>query len=221
MRVLLLEDDLALNDIVSEHLEDKGFDVTVAYSGDEALDFLIDEKYDLALLDINTPNMSGLEVLRTIREYKNNTPIIMITAYQDTKHLKEAFENGGDDYIKKPFDLEELDQRINKICRYFAIGQTSEIKIKENITFIPSDKTLTIDGKITQIAQKESDMLKYFCIHANRTISSDEFLQNIWTYEVMPNDATIRVYIKTLRELIGKDVITTHRGIGYKLNLEI
>ena len=221
MRVLLLEDDLALNDIVSEHLEDRGFDITLAYSGDEALDYLIEEKYDLALLDINTPNMSGLEVLKTIREYKNNTPIIMITAYQDTKHLKEAFENGGDDYIKKPFDLEELDQRINKICRYFAIGQTQEIIIKENIKFIPSDKTLLIDNEVVKIAQKESEMLKYFCTHANRIISSDEFLQNIWTYEVMPNDATIRVYIKTLRELIGKDTITTHRGIGYKFNLQL
>jgi DNA-binding response OmpR family regulator len=220
MKVLLLEDDLALNDIISEHLEDMGFTVTVAFSGDEALDFLIDEKYDLALLDINTPNMSGLEVLKTIREYKNNTPVIMLTAYQDTKHLKIAFENGGDDYIKKPFDLEELDQRINKICRYFAIGQTQEIVIRENIKFIPNDKTLTIDDKLINIAQKESDMLKYFCTHANRIISSDEFLQNIWTYEVMPNEATIRVYIKTLRELIGKDVISTHRGIGYKINLE-
>ena len=76
---LLLEDDLALNDIVSEHLEDRGFDVTVAFSGDEALDYLIDEKYDFALLDINTPNMSGLEVLRTIREYKNNTITISDT----------------------------------------------------------------------------------------------------------------------------------------------
>ena len=221
MRVLLLEDDLALNDIVSEHLKDRGFDITVAYSGDEALDYLIEEKYDLALLDINTPNMSGLEVLKTIREYKNNTPIIMITAYQDTKHLKIAFENGSDDYIKKPFDLEELDQRINKICRYFAIGQTQEIMIKDNINFTPSDNTLKIDGKVVKIAQKESEMLKYFCINANRIISSDEFLQNIWTYEVMPNEATIRVYIKTLRELIGKDVITTHRGIGYKLDLSV
>ncbi|MDC0933232.1 response regulator transcription factor [Arcobacteraceae bacterium] len=221
MKVLLLEDDLALNDIVSEHLEDMGFDVTVAFSGDEALDYLIDEKYDLALLDINTPNMSGLEVLKTIREYKNNTPIIMITAYQDTKHLKIAFENGGDDYIKKPFDLEELNQRINKICRHFAIGQTEEIIIKENIKFIPNDKTLLIDEKSVKIAQKESDMLKYFCTHANRVISTDEFLQNIWTYEVMPNEATIRVYIKTLRELIGKDVITTHRGIGYKIELRV
>jgi len=216
MKVLLLEDDVALSDILGEHLKDRGFDVTLAYSGDEALDHLVDEKYDLALLDINTPHTSGLEVLRTIREYKNRTPIIIITAYQDTKHLKEAFENGGDDYIKKPFDLEELDQRVNKICRHFSIEQTEEINIKENVTFVPSDNALIIEGKTTNIAQKESDILKYFCTHNNRIVSSDELLQNIWTYEDMPSDATIRVYIKTLRELLGKDIITTLRGIGYR-----
>jgi len=216
MKVLLLEDDVALSDIVGEHLKDRGFDVTLAYNGEEALDYLVDEKYDLALLDINTPHMSGLEVLRTIREYKNRTPIIIITAYQDTKHLKEAFENGGDDYIKKPFDLEELDQRVNKICRHFSIEQTEEITINQNVTFVPSDNALIIEGKTTNIAQKESDILKYFCTHSKRIVSSDELLQNIWTYEDMPSDATIRVYIKTLRELLGKDIITTLRGIGYR-----
>ncbi len=216
MKVLLLEDDVALSDIVGEHLKDRGFEVTLAYTGDEALDYLVDEKYDLALLDINTPNMSGLEVLRTIREYKNKIPIIVVTAYQDTKHLKEAFENGGDDYIKKPFDLEELDQRINKICRYFSIEQTQEIMINDNIKFIPSYNVLYYEDKSVNIAQKESDILKYFCTHSNRIISSDELLQNIWTYEDMPSDATIRVYIKTLRELIGKERITTLRGIGYR-----
>ncbi len=216
MKVLLLEDDVALSDIVGEHLKDRGFDVTLAYTGDEALDFLVDEKYDLALLDINTPNMSGLEVLRTIREYKNNTPIIVVTAYQDTKHLKEAFENGGDDYIKKPFDLEELDQRINKICRYFSIEQNEEINISDRIKFTPESNTIYIDEKLIKIAQKESDILKYFCTHSNRIISTDELLQNIWTYEDMPTDATIRVYIKTLRELLGKESITTLRGIGYR-----
>jgi len=216
MKVLLLEDDVALSDIVGEHLKDRGFDVTLAYTGDEALDYLVDEKYDLALLDINTPNMSGLEVLRTIREYKNNTPIIIVTAYQDTRHLKEAFENGGDDYIKKPFDLEELDQRINKLCRYFSIEQTDELQISEKIKFVPNDNTLFIDERLVKIAQKESDILKYFATHSNRIISSEELLQNIWTYEDMPTDATIRVYIKTLRELIGKEKITTLRGIGYR-----
>jgi len=216
MKVLLLEDDVALSDIVGEHLKDRGFDVTLAYNGEEALDHLVDEKFDLALLDINTPNMSGLEVLKTIREYKNKTPIIIVTAYQDTKHLKEAFENGGDDYIKKPFDLEELDQRINKICRYFSIEQTDEILINNNIRFIPSDNALHYEDKVVSIAQKESDILKYFCTHNNRIVSSEELLQNIWTYDDMPTDATIRVYIKTLRELLGKEKITTLRGIGYR-----
>lgn len=216
MKVLLLEDDVALSDIVGEHLKDRGFDVTLAYNGEEALDFLVENKYDLALLDINTPNMTGLEVLRTIREYKNNTPIIIVTAYQDTKHLKEAFENGGDDYIKKPFDLEELDQRINKLCRHFSIEQTDHLFITSNMEFIPSENSIRIDDKLIKIAQKESDILKYFCTHSNRIISTDELLQNIWTYEDMPTDATIRVYIKTLREILGKDRITTLRGIGYR-----
>jgi len=217
MRVLLLEDDNALSDLLNDHLEDKGYDVTLCLNGQDALEYLIDEKYDLALLDINTPIMTGIEVLKTIREeYKNNTPAIILTAYQDTKHLKESFECGVDDYIKKPFDLEELDQRIQKLCRQFSIEQSNEIKIADDITFDPETCQISIDNKSVSIAQKERDILKYFYTHKNRVISSEELLQNIWAYEEMPTDATIRVYIKNLREIIGKEKIITIRGIGYK-----
>jgi DNA-binding response OmpR family regulator len=217
MRVLLLEDDNALSDLLQDHLEDKGYDVTLCLNGQDALEYLIDEKYDLALLDINTPIMTGMEVLKTIREeYKNNVPVIMLTAYQDTKHLKDSFENGVDDYIKKPFDLEELDQRIQRICRQFSIEQNNIIRIDDNITFEPDSCQIKTNDKIKNIAQKERDILKYFCTHRNRVISSEELLQNIWAYEEMPTDATIRVYIKNLREIIGKEKITTIRGIGYK-----
>ena len=138
MRVLLLEDDVALSDLLNEHLEDKGYNVTLCTNGQDALEALIDQKYDIALLDINTPIISGIEVLKTIRnEYKNNTPAIILTAYQDKKHLKESFENGVDDYIKKPFDLEELDQRILKLCRQFFIEQEDKIKIDETLFFEP------------------------------------------------------------------------------------
>lgn len=216
MKLLLLEDDMALSDIVAEHLSDRGFDVTLAYDGDEALDLMIEHKYDLALLDINTPSISGLEVLRTLREYKNSTPIIIVTAYQDTKHLKTAFENGGDDYIKKPFDLEELDQRINKLCRHFAIEQTQSIQIASNIVFMPDENRLVIDEKNIHIAQKESEILKYFCTHKQRIVSIEELTQNLWAYEEMPSPATLRVYIKTLREILGKEYISTLRGVGYR-----
>jgi two-component system, OmpR family, response regulator len=217
MRVLLLEDDVALSDLLNEHLEDKGFDVTLCTNGQDALEALIDDKFDIALLDINTPQISGIEVLKTIRqEYKNNTPVIILTAYQDTKHLKESFENGVDDYIKKPFDLEELDQRILKLCRQFFINQDDKIKIDENIFFEPQTCQVFKNDKIINIAQKERDILKYFCAHKNRVISSDELLQNIWAYDEMPTDATIRVYIKNLREIVGKEKITTIRSVGYK-----
>ena len=217
MRVLLLEDDVALSDLLNEHLVDKGYDVTLCTNGQDALEALIDQKYDIALLDINTPIISGIEVLKTVRnEYKNNTPAIILTAYQDTKHLKESFENGVDDYIKKPFDLEELDQRILKLCRQFFIEQDDKIKIDENIYFEPQTCHIFKDEKIINLAQKERDILKYFCTHKNRVVSSDELLQNIWAYDEMPTDATIRVYIKNLREIIGKDKIVTIRAIGYR-----
>ncbi len=217
MRVLLLEDDVALNDLLSEHLLDKGYDVVVCSNGQEALEYLVDEKFDLALLDINTPFLSGIEVLKTIRnDYKNQTPTIILTAYQDTKHLKESFESGVDDYIKKPFDLEELDQRIFKLCRQFSIEQNQNIKLGEDLYFEPNSCKLQKNGEDISIAQKERDILRYFVIHKNRVISSEELLQNLWAYEEMPTDATIRVYIKNLREFVGKDKITTIRGIGYK-----
>ncbi|RXK13950.1 DNA-binding response regulator [Halarcobacter mediterraneus] len=217
MKVLLLEDDLALNDLLNDHLNDQGFDVTLTTNGQEALEYLIDEVYDLAILDINTPIISGIEVLKTIRnDYKNQTPVIVLTAYQDMKHLRESFENGVDDYIRKPFDLEELDQRIKKLCKQFNIEQNSELFISEDIKFLPQSCELIFKNEIKQIAQKERDILNYFCSHRNRVISSEELLQNIWAYEEMPTEATIRVYIKNLREILGKDKIKTIRGIGYK-----
>ena len=217
MKVLFLEDDIALNDILSEHLQDKGYEVVSCSNGQEALEYLIDDKFDFALLDINTPLISGIDVLKTIRnDYKNNTPAIIITAYQDTKHLKESFESGVDDYIKKPFDLEELDQRILRLCRQFSIEQNQKIELGNNIYFEPNSCKLQKDGEIINIAQKERDILKYFIIHKNRVISSEELLQNLWTYEEMPTNATIRVYIKNLRKFVGRDKITTIRGIGYK-----
>lgn len=217
MKVLLLEDDIALSDLLNEHLEDKGYEITLCTNGQEALEALIDKKFDIALLDINTPVITGIEVLKRVRiEYKNNTPIIILTAYQDTKHLKESFENGVDDYIKKPFDLEELDQRILKLCRQFLIEQDEKIKIDENLFFEPLSSQIFRDNEVLNLAQKERDILKYFCTHKNRVISSEELLQNIWAYDEMPTDATIRVYIKNLREIIGKEKITTIRAVGYR-----
>ncbi len=216
MKILLLEDDVALSDILSDFLSDSGFNVTLCENGQNALENLIEKHFDLAILDINTPNLSGLEVLKELRiRYKNNIPIIIITAYQDINNLKQAFENRADDYIRKPFDLEELSLRISKLNREFLLKE-GNYSINENIIFKPELCQIQKDNKIINIAQKERDILRYFINHKSRVISNEELFSNIWVYDESPSDATIRVYIKNLREIIGKEKIHTVRGVGYK-----
>ncbi len=215
MKLLLLEDDIALSDILNDFLSDNGFNVTLCENGQDALENLIENRFDLAILDINTPSLSGLEVLIELRNrYKNNIPIIIITAYQDINNLKKAFENRADDYIRKPFDLEELNIRISKLKREFLLQEDSVI-LDNTLIFKPELSQIIKDGKIIHIAQKERDILRYFINHKGRVISNEELFSNIWTYDEVPSDATIRVYIKSLREIIGKNRIVTIRGVGY------
>lgn len=216
MNILLLEDDPLLSRILTKHLE-LSYDVTPVYSGDDALETIENNKFDLLILDSNVPGISGLELIKELRSYNNTTPIIMITAYQDTIHLKTAFTNGCNDYIKKPFELDELDVRIENISRIFNIEQNKEIQISENTFFDALNHKITKDGKTYSLAKKESEFLNYLTINRNRTISKEELTQNLWSFENMPSDATLRVYIRNLRALIGKTAIETIRGTGYRL----
>jgi DNA-binding response OmpR family regulator len=216
MNILLLEDDSLLSRILTKHLE-QDYNITPVYSGDAALKIIENKKFDLLILDSNVPGISGLELIKELRSYNNTTPIIMITAYQDTIHLKKAFRNGCNDYIKKPFELDELDMRIENISRTFNIEQNQHIKITEDILFDAKNHKITKNKEIFSLAKKESEFLNYLAINRNRTISKEELTQNLWSFENMPSDATLRVYIRNLRALIGKDTIETIRGMGYRL----
>ncbi|WP_024954194.1 response regulator transcription factor [Sulfurospirillum arcachonense] len=215
MKILLLEDDLILSDILTHHLRESGFEVIHVEDGESALECATESKFDLMLLDINVPKKSGLEVVKTLREYNNTTPAIIITAYHDTSHMKNGFESGCDDYIKKPFDLEELDLRIKNIQKRFSIESEDEIKLDIDTTLVSTKNRLVVQGKEYQLANKECEILGYLLAHKKRVVSSDELMQNLWEYESMPSDATIRVYIKNLRNILGKDRIKTIRGSGY------
>jgi len=215
MKILLLEDDPILSDILTHHLRDSGYDVVHVADGESALDEASSSKFDMLLFDINVPKKSGLDVVKSLREYNNTTPAIVITAYQDTTHMKNGFESGCDDYIKKPFDLEELDLRINNIKKRFSIESEDRVELDKNIILIPTKNKLLIEEKEYQLAHKECEILLYLSSHKKRVVSADELIQNIWEYESMPSDATIRVYIKNLRNIVGKDRIKTIRGSGY------
>ncbi len=216
MKILLLEDDPLLSKILSKHLS-LSYELSSVYDGDSALEILEEQKFDLLILDSNVPGVTGLELIKELRAYNDTTPIIMITAYQDTLHLKKAFTHGCNDYIKKPFELDELDMRIANITRTFNIEQNQLIKISEEVFFDALNNQVTKEDNIFSLAKKEAELLNYLVINRTRTVSKEELTQNLWTYETMPSDATLRVYIRNLRAMIGKDSIETIRGMGYRL----
>ncbi len=214
MNILLMEDDPVLSDILLDFLREE-WHVDYAYDSKEVYKHLENTHYDLFIFDINVMGQNGVELLKELRKFSNNTPTIFITAYRDTEHLQHAFDAGAHDYIKKPFELEELHARILSIKRVFNIETQKDIFITENIIFSPLKKIVRIDEKEVSLTSKDALILSYFTKHTARLISSEELSQNIWDYDSLPSDATLRSHIRTLREIIGKEKIKTIRGEGY------
>jgi len=215
MKILLMEDDAVLSDILLDFLSES-WDVDYAYNSEEVYKKLETTKYDLFIFDINVTGQTGLELLGELRGFNDTTPTIFITAYTDTSYLKKAFELGAHDYIKKPFELEELNIRILNTQKLFNIDNNTQIFIDENIFFLPNLREIQNNSKTISLSQKDSEILSYFVNNKQRVITNEELTQNIWDFDHIPSDATIRSHIRTLRETIGKDKIQTLRGVGYK-----
>ena len=153
MKILLLEDDVILQEIIEEFLVEKGYKVDSFFDGEKALDAVGESSYDLLLLDVNVPNIDGFEILAYLRDIGNTTPTIYITSLAGIEDLKKGFALGADDYLKKPFDLEELDARISHIMKLYRLQDEIEF---DGMKFIPKAHQIIIDGtdscQDTQIA---------------------------------------------------------------------
>ena len=213
MQILLLEDDTVLADILVDFLSES-YDVTHTYSMKKALTLAEENSFDLYVFDINVPDGDGISLLKELRSFKDTTPTIFLTAFHDTQHLKDAFESGGNDFIKKPFELEELIQRIDNIKRQFGLER--EIQLTSSLLFDTEAHQLHEKEKQTTLSLKESECLHYLYKNRQRVISPDELLQNLWAYDEMPSEDTIRTLIKQLRKYIGKEHIINIRGEGYR-----
>jgi len=209
-----MEDDVVLSNILLEYLQES-WQVDYAYNTQAVYEKIESKKYDLFIFVINVVGQNGLELLKELREFNDTTPTIIITAYTDTAYLKLAFELGACDYIKKPFDLEELNARILNVKTIFNIENKVQIKIDLEIYFNPTKKQIIKKDETYTISAKDSKILKYFLKNQKRVITNEELTKNIWDYEHIPSDATVRSHIRTLREFIGKDKIKTIRGSGY------
>ena len=212
MKILFLEDDPIIGNLVSDFLSES-YEIKHCYNSADALESAEEESYDLYIFDINVPGISGVELLKTLREFNDTTPVIFITAYQELKYLKEAFGAGANDFIRKPFELEELEVRIESIRTQYSIDEDVQIG---NIIFSSLTHQFVIDENVITISAKESALLDYLIKNKNRVISSDELLQNLWEYDEMPSEDAIRTYIKKLRQILGKEHIKNIRGEGYR-----
>ncbi len=215
MKILLMEDDPVLGDIIADYLQ-QFYETDRAFDSEEAQEFIDEGHYDLFIFDINVPGKSGIELIEELRTFNDTTPAIIITAYEDTTHMRNSFDVGAHDYIKKPFDLEELKLRIEKSKILFHIEQETPVKLSESVTFYPSRRVIKNGSKEYMLKPKEMEILEYFIAHPHRLISQEELVQNIWDFDTMPTDATLRSYIRKLREMIGAEKITTQRGAGYQ-----
>ncbi|MFW3406396.1 response regulator transcription factor [Aliarcobacter butzleri] len=219
MKILLLEDDLILNEIIEEYLISQEHEVITAFSGNEAQYYLYSQTFDLLILDVNVPFVSGFELLKELRTQNIKTPTIFITSLNMVEDMQKGFDSGCDDYLKKPFELKELDLRINNIKRLFNITPKELINISKD-TFLDIQNLLIIkNNQKIHLAKKECEVLQYL-INSSKTVSIEELSLNLWAYEDNPNDSTIRTYIKNLRKILGEEKIINIRGVGYRFNKE-
>lgn len=213
MKILLLEDEYSLRISVKEFLEDIGHEVDCFMDGLDAYDAMYDKSYDLLLLDVNVPSMNGFKLLETLRSENKKTPTIFFTSMTDMANFKKGYEAGCCDYIRKPFDLEELELRINQAYNSFYSADDNLIKLGENTLYDSTKCKLNVDDKEVVLRKTEKDILEVLIKHKNSVVSISTLQDEVWGEYVEP--ATIRVQMKNLRQKLPEGIIQNRRGLGY------
>lgn len=218
MKILLLEDDYLYKVSIKEFLQELDFIVDDFENGDEALDAVFTNSYDLLLLDIRVPGMDGFTLVETIRKEKLNTPIIILTSLTDISNLSRGYELGCNDYIRKPFDLIELKFRIEQLIKNSCFKTLDDvIKIPPNYKFDVKKNILYIDDLQVDLSFKESELVSFLVQNRGFFVSIETLHERIWeNKEISYSD--IRMCIKRIREKTCKDFIKTKRFVGYKID---
>jgi len=222
-RILLAEDDSNLGNLLRNYLTVKNFETNLFVNGILSLESFSKEQYDLCILDIMMPEMDGLSLAREIRKINPSIPIIFLTAKSLKEDVLEGFRSGDDDYITKPFSMEELLYRIQAILKRTSGDITRKKKDLYNIgsyTFDPLKQLLTIRERIIKLTTKESELLELLCQHGNEILERNFALKSIWIDDNYFNARSMDVYITRLRKYLIEDpavkILNVH-GRGYKL----
>jgi DNA-binding response OmpR family regulator len=225
IRILLAEDELALAHIVRESLEQENFEVILCSNGEQAFQKYMECKPDILALDVMMPRMDGFEVAKNIRLKDKTTPILFITARSQPKDVVAGFESGANDYLKKPFSVEELIVRIKVLMSDNRLLQKPKLKKEENfsignILFNPYKNTIHQGTESWQLTSRESDILKLLCQQEQDVLPRRSLLKAVWGDDSFFNARSLDVYITKLRKRLEADPnvqIINIRGVGYKL----
>ncbi len=222
-KILLLEDDLILSAELGKFLENNNFEVKKVYDGTMFLAEFVRASYDVYLLDINVPAISGLDICAAVREQDEQTPIIMISAYGDLEDKKEAFNRLADDYLVKPFQFEELLLRIQSLIRRKNTAETGtdEVIYVADLSINKTEQKVFRAGREITLTVKEFQLLLLLAENVGRTFSKQQISEQVWQHNFNTNTNTVEVYINFLRKKIDKDfdqkLIHTRSGFGYFL----
>ena len=216
MKILLLEDDKLFNETLQDFLEEEGFSVDCVLDPYSALDLTYENKYDLYLFDVNLPYENGFELLEKLRHAGDMTPAIFITSRDDKASLTQGFTNGGDDYIRKPVDLDELLLRIHAVLRRQTRTQVVNIG---DYTFDINRKLLCQNGNHLELSQKASELLYVLLQEQGKVVSLEQIKERLWSSAQQSSDGALRVYIAQLKKYFPTQ-IQNIRGVGYKMSVD-
>ena len=220
MRILVVEDEKHLNRIISEAVEDEGYSVDSCYNGVEALEYLACADYDVIILDIMMPKMNGLELVRRLRSEGNNPPVLFLTARDAVADRVEGLESGGDYYLTKPFDFQELMAVVRVMTRKYT-GNRSNVYTIADLSLDSNTKTVTRAGKNIELTAKEFSLLEYMLRNKGVVLSREMIENNLWNYDYEGGTNVVDVYVGYLRKKMdtgfSQKLIHTVWGTGWVL----
>ena len=220
MRILVVEDEKRLNRIISEALEDEGYSVDRCFNGQDALDYAAGADYDVIILDIMMPKMDGLEVVRRLRSGGNSTPVLFLTARDSVADRVTGLESGGDYYLVKPFDFQELMAVVRVMTRKYT-GNRSNVYTIADLSLDTTAKTVTRAGKSIELTAKEFSLLEYMMRNKGVVLSREMIENNLWNYDYEGGTNVVDVYVGYLRKKMDtgfdQKLIHTVWGTGWVL----
>lgn len=215
-KILIIEDELMLQDMMSSYLEANGYEITTVANYDNGLSLAYEKSFDLWIFDVKIIGGSGFNLLEELRKNGKNTPCIFTTSLNTIEDLNIGFKVGCDDYIKKPFELKELLLRVqNLLKREFFHNSNKVLNLGSELSYDISSKTLFNGKKDAGLSKKENELLALFLKNQNKIVSREQIYEALWDYDEIPSEMSLRVYIRNLRKILGDEKIISKSKIGY------